>query len=156
MHNLLLGLYILMQRAVIFNMCYIIWKFSAELWIRSDWSVTSPIWKPAKSLWTDDDDDDEEDDDNDDNSSSSSSKHLLLQIGLQSTKKQLFIPFSQTLPHNIPYYKEALGVTVRTEDDRTWSFFWDQQVERWRYCLWRPDIWNVILEKIQSPHQWSY
>jgi hypothetical protein len=80
--------------------------------------VTSPLWKPAKSLWTDDEDDDDNDDDN-----SSSSKNFSLQIGLQSTKKQLHVQFSQTLPYNILYYDKALGVTVRTADDREHEFF---------------------------------
>jgi hypothetical protein len=41
-----------------------------------------------------------------------------LQINLQPTKNQLYVKFTQTLPHNILYYEEALGVTVSTEDDK--------------------------------------
>jgi hypothetical protein len=69
-------------------------------------------------------------------------------------KKQQCVQFSQTLPHNILYYEEALEATVRTADDGTRCCFWEQQVER-QNC-WRPDIWNVRLEIIQSALQRSY
>jgi hypothetical protein len=39
-----------MQKAVILNTCDIGRKFLAEQWIRSAWSVTLTLWKPAKPL----------------------------------------------------------------------------------------------------------
>jgi hypothetical protein len=45
------GLYIPTQKAVILDICCIIWSFLSELWIISAWSVTHTLWKPDNLLW---------------------------------------------------------------------------------------------------------